>query len=261
MAKLIFLGSSSGQTAKYETVSFILITDNEERILVETGPSVVKQIERAGFNPSDIDALAISHCHGDHTLGYPYFMFVNHVNRISGKKGRQRVKVLATREVHEGLQNMLSFCYPPGKWQTFEIEKIDLIGSPKGTLFESVTYNTARVKHSVPNRAFSFSFDNKKITYSSDTVYCKEIVELAQGSDILIQEAMVPNKLKEFSEKTKHATTGDAARIAYESGVSRVILVHIDPPWFDNEEYLINEVKKEFQGDVSIAHEFDEILF
>ena len=69
MSKITFLGSASGQTPQYETVSFIIETNSKRRILVDTGPSVMKQLGRAGIATHMIDAVFITHCHGDHTLG------------------------------------------------------------------------------------------------------------------------------------------------------------------------------------------------
>jgi ribonuclease BN (tRNA processing enzyme) len=259
MPKVIFLGSASGQTSDRETVSFIL--EGQKRILVETGPAVIRQMERAGYRPWQVDAVVVTHCHGDHTLGYPYFMFGKHIDKISNRGGPDQISVLATSAVIDGLQSMLSFCYPPGEWPTFGIDEVSLTENPEGMLWDEIPYKTTPVKHSVPNIAISFELDGKKVTYSSDTVYSDSLVDLASGSDLLIQEAMVPNSMKGFSEKTKHATTGDAARIASEAGVRQVILVHLDPPWFEKEEQIVEEVRSGYEGEVNIAHDLEDFNF
>ena len=258
MSKVIFLGSASGQTKNLETVSFFI--EGKKRILVDTGPSIIRQLERANYRPYQFDAMVITHCHADHSLGYPYFMFGKHIDIISKRGGDDQILVLASAEIHKGLQGMLDFCYPPGKWPTFEIVKMELEQNSQCVLFDSISFETVPVIHTVPNIGISISIDGKKVTYSSDTVYNEALVKLASGSDLLIQEAMVPNSMKGFSEKTKHATTGDAARIAREADVPKMVLVHLDPPWFEKEEVILNEVKAEYKGEVSIAHEFEEFL-
>jgi len=259
MPKVFFLGSASGQTKNLETVSFII--EGKKRILVDTGPSVIRQLERANYRPCQIDAVVITHCHADHSLGYPYFMFGKHIDKISNRGGDDQIYVLASPEIHKGLQGMLDFCYPPGKWPTFEIVKVDLEQNSKFDLFDGIEFETVPVIHTVPNIGISITIDGKKVTYSSDTVYSEALVELASGSDLLIQEAMVPNSMKGFSEKTKHATTGDAARIAKEADVPKMVLVHLDPPWFDKEDVILEEVKAVYKGEVAIAHEFEEFTF
>lgn len=259
MPKVIFLGSASGQTKNLEPVSFIV--EGEKRILVDTGPSVIRQLERANYRPFQIDAVIVTHCHADHSLGYPYFMFGRHIDKISNRGGDDQIHVLAIPEIHKGLQGMLDFCYPPGKWPTFKIIKIELEQNSKFELFDGVMIETAPVVHTVPNIGISITIDGKKLTYSSDTIYNKALVKLANGSDLLIQEAMVPNSMKGFSEKTKHATTADAARIAKEAGVPKMVLVHLDPPWFEKEAVILKEIKAEYKGEVAIAHELEQFTF
>ena len=73
MTKIICLGNAGDQTDTSETVSFLI--DGSSKILLGTGPGIIRQLTRAGYSASEIDIVIVTHCHGDHTLGYPYFLF------------------------------------------------------------------------------------------------------------------------------------------------------------------------------------------
>lgn len=72
---LTILGNCATQTLEHETTSFLLDT-GEKKILIDCGPSTVRQLQKAGVSPLDISAIIITHCHADHTAGYPYLLFL-----------------------------------------------------------------------------------------------------------------------------------------------------------------------------------------
>ena len=67
---------------------------------------------------------------------------------------------------------------------------------------------------------------HKKITYISDTQYCKGAIELAEDSDILITEATYAKKLEDKARKYKHLTSEQAGMIANQSNSKKLLLTH-----------------------------------
>lgn len=63
------LGNCATQTGAHETTSFLVIA-GEKRILIDCGPGIVKQLQIANENITDISAIIITHCHADHTASY-----------------------------------------------------------------------------------------------------------------------------------------------------------------------------------------------
>ena len=71
MVKITFLGTSDAiPTAKRNSTS-ILLTYNEENILVDCGEGTQRQFRKARLNPCKITRILITHWHGDHILGIP----------------------------------------------------------------------------------------------------------------------------------------------------------------------------------------------
>jgi ribonuclease BN (tRNA processing enzyme) len=79
--------------------------------------------------------------------------------------------------------------------------------------------------HADPCFGYSFVLEGKKITYCTDTGFCDAVVELAEGSDVLITECAW-RKRKE--SEWPHLAPEDAADAAKKSGSRKLILMHFD---------------------------------
>lgn len=258
MAKVVFLGVAGDQTPEHETVSFLVVSD-KKKILVDVGPGIVRQLLRAGYKASEIDAVVITHCHGDHTLGFPYLMFRNFIDRTMGLSGPQSVSLIALREVREGLLDMMAFCYPPGKFPMFEIKEVELEDFVSVRL-DDVSVITAPVTHMVPNIGVRVELPGAKIAYSSDTVYDDNVVKLAEGCDLLIHEALATSEMREMAHSIKHGLAEEAGQVAEEAGVKALALVHMLESYIGREQSLIDEAAKYFGGEIFVPEELSEFL-
>ena len=257
MCKLIFLGTAGFQNEMRETVSFII--DYGKTILFETGPGVIRQLAKAKYSPMEIDGVFISHSHADHMLGFPYFMFMDLTERVF-KGGKTRtLPLITTLDIGNFLQKMIEFCYPSTEFPT----KIDLLEASTED-FKIFTINdfkitTAPVIHSVPTIGARIELPNCVITYSSDTIYCENVIELARDCDLLIHEAFAGSNMKTMAEKVKHGTAEEAGKIAQKANAKRLALVHMLPIPSVSEEQLIKEAKQYFDGEVFVPKELEEL--
>lgn len=251
--RITVLGICANQNATHEGVSFIVDTD--ECILVDAGPGVVKQILRAKRMCTEIAHVIITHSHGDHTLGFPYFIWNHFYEGLSGHKGPEIIHVYTLQSLIDGLKNMLDFCYGAGKYP-FKVQYHDVPIDKEGQFtIGNTSLQTVSVNHTVPNFGICIKWNNKCLAYSSDTIYHKPFVDLSSKCDLLIHEGFVTEELLELSRKVKHGTARDAGRAATESNAKQLALVHIFPPFLQRKEDLIAEAKKEFKGNVFIPNE------
>jgi ribonuclease Z len=256
--KIKVLGNCASQTKDYETTSFVLDVKGA-KILIDAGPGVVKQLYKGGLKATDIDMVIITHCHGDHVLGFPYFAYSNFLERIQGKTGPKVIPVIALTKVHEGLKNMLSFCYPQG-FPNFTIENWNASESEvKFFKFKNVKILTIPVTHSVPTIGIQFEFNSVKVTFSSDTAYDEKFVTFAKGSKILVHTALGTKEIAETASRIKQATAEEAGRAAKESEVELLVLTHPLPIYREKSFELITEARKFFDGKVIVPNELDEI--
>lgn len=256
--KIVILGTCANQTANREGVSFIL-SHKGQNILVDTGPGVVRQIYRSGYFCTDIQNIIVTHSHGDHTLGYPYVIFGHFYDRLEGKKGPTKINIYGTEEICKGLDAMLHFCYIPEKYP-FSIEYIYL---PDDIIYKfnigSFHVTSAPVNHTTPTLGLRFEIEGKTLAYSSDTLACGNVVELAKNANLLIHEGFVTCEKEELALKVKHATARMAGETAVQANAKSLALVHLFPPFVGRELDLIDEAKNFFKGKIWVPEELSEI--
>jgi len=259
MGKLVVLGNCANQTAQYEATNFVIDT-GKSKILLDAGPAVIRQLYQVGLSATDIDLVIITHSHGDHTLGFPYLLFYNFIERIQGKNGPKTIPVITLREVFKGIMDMFTFCYPPGKYPNFSVENWEASLTELSTFrFKDIKITTTPVTHAVPTIGIRFEFNSTKITFSSDTIYDERLVALAKGSHLLIHEASGTSAITEIAAQTKHAIAEDAGKAARNSEVKKLILCHIFPAFMDKTDILINEAARHFKGEILVPSELQVI--
>jgi ribonuclease BN (tRNA processing enzyme) len=76
--ELRFLGTGDafGSGGRLHTSS--LIRTNEGSLLVDCGPSTLAARRRQAIEPGDVDAIAVTHLHGDHFGGIPFLLMDAH---------------------------------------------------------------------------------------------------------------------------------------------------------------------------------------
>ena len=105
---------------------------------------------------------------------------------------------------------------------------VDLLA---GAFVLAATVRSAKVNH--PPLSYALRFDTPygaSLTYSGDTAFCQDLIDLATGSDVLLCEASWEHP-GEHPEGI-HMSGLEAGRTAREAGVSLLVLTHI-PPWTD----------------------------
>ena len=93
----------------------------------------------------------------------------------------------------------------------------------------------------IPNR--ELTFDPPKIlqyAFCSDTAYSKKIIPLIREVDLLYHESTFLEDNKTLAKLTKHATALEAASIAKEAGVKRLVLGHYSSR-YKNEQLFLQE--------------------
>ena len=114
--------------------------------------------------------------------------------------------------------------------------------------FDNFTILSAPVDHTPHSLGFRIEDSSGKvIVYSGDTGYCKEIVDLSRGADLLILESSFPG-----GEEIKgHLTPSHAGDIATRSGVKRLLLTHFYPECLKTD--IETQCRKTYQGELILA--------
>ena len=199
-------------------------------LAVDFGASALPALKARALDPNRIDAVVLSHLHGDHFGGLPFLLldaqFLSRRERpllIAGPPGT-RARLDALLEVFFPKSTASKWKFP---WQVHEIE----VGVPDEVLGHAIV--TAEVKHSsgAPSTALRISSSGKTFAYSGDSEWTDALLPVANGADLFICECYnyagaLPGHLNWQALKEKLPAL--AAR--------RIMVTHMNPNMLERRE-------------------------
>lgn len=97
----------------------------------------------------------------------------------------------------------------------------------------------------------------RSYAYCSDTAPFAELADWVHGVDLLYHEATFPEDMEEMAKKTFHSTTIQAATVAKEAGVKKLIVGHYSSR-FPSVDFYLDEIKTIFP-EATLANDGDVI--
>ena len=132
----------------------------------------------------------------------------------------------------------------------FHPERARELGIPEGPLWgrlhrgETITLEDGRVVR--PEDLVGAPRNGRTVVYSGDTRPHLPLIEAARGADLLVHEATFGGEELERAKETGHSTAAEAARVAAEAGVRRLVLTHISPRYGRDAAELLAEARAIF---------------
>ncbi len=248
---LTILGSCANQISNREGVS-LLIENRKDNILIDCGPGIVAAFGRCYRRTSTVNNLILTHVHGDHIAGFPYFVW-NRNFECMGKNPPDDLHVYGEKETILLANYMLKHCYPeldfPFKIIYHEIRSKESFNCGK------IKINVIRAIHAVDCISCVVMSEGKKLVYSSDTIYNNELINYSENSDILVHEGMMLKSMNDLAKKVKHSTAFSAGEFAKNTNAKQLLLVHIAPSLLGRENELLEEASFNYNGNISIPHD------
>jgi ribonuclease BN (tRNA processing enzyme) len=192
-----FLGSGDAFGSGGRLQTCIMIETAGAKFLLDCGASALISMKQSGVSTADIDKIFITHLHGDHFGGIPFFILDSQL--IS--KRIKPLRIAGPPGLKDRIHNAMEIMFPGSSRvkQKFAIEFLELQAGVR-TEIDPVFVTAARVAHASgsPSYALRIECAGKSIVYSGDTEWTDHLIEIARGSDLFIAEAYFFEKKIKF---------------------------------------------------------------
>lgn len=164
-----------------------LVDAGNRLFLMDCGPTTLLAMKRAGFDPARLDVVFLSHLHGDHFGGLPFF-FISYLYEnprvqplhIAGPPGTEE-RVCELFRLMYG-SDSASKDLPPTRFHILQPERSEIIAGIQVFPF--------RVPHQVQatSLGLKISYQEKQILFSGDSAWTDLFLVHAPGVDLFLCE-------------------------------------------------------------------------
>lgn len=261
---LLVLGTAAQSPTRQRHHNAHVLRWDDQLVLFDPGESAQLQLARGGVKVAGIDRVCLTHLHGDHCLGLPGFIERRSADRVDRPlhlhfpaESETHLRNLLDATEDTGAVDVRLHPAPPGRdeidagsfrlvsrsldhtvpavgWRLEEparrhllpdrLAKFGIHGAAAGELERegSVRVGGRRVvidevSEVRPGQVFAFVMDTRR---------CDAIVELARDADLLVCEATFLDGEEDRAADFGHLTARQAAELAAEAGVRRLVLTH-----------------------------------
>jgi ribonuclease BN (tRNA processing enzyme) len=190
--KVRFLGSGDafGSGGRFQTC--IHLEAGAGQLLLDCGASSLIAMRRFGVDPQAIDAVILSHLHGDHFGGVPFLILDGQFKRRT-----RPLLVAGPPGVEQRVREAMEVFFPGStrvarKFEARFVELADRATVAVGPV--SVTGFEVSHASGAPPFALRVASEGRIVAYSGDTEWTESLIDAARGADLFIAEALFYDK-------------------------------------------------------------------
>lgn len=206
----------------------IILKTDKSTFIIDPGDGILRDLNKDYSSKEilDISDIFISHGHHDHVGGvWSLLTYLSVMRRSTPLTIYYPKGCLEIESIYKAFHNVYE------RELTYKIILKDIDNSRSFTR-RHLKVKPFKVKHreplengkentEVPSLGFKFYYNGKSICYGGDTAYCKNLVNMAQNSDLAIIEAGAKND----EENELHLTIEQATKIG--KTANECFLVHV----------------------------------
>jgi ribonuclease BN (tRNA processing enzyme) len=217
--RVLGCGDAFGSGGRLQTC--FAVTAGAERFLIDCGATALVGMRRFGVDPGEIDAILLSHLHGDHFGGLPFLLLHEH-----HAAGRTRPLTIAGPEgLAARIEALLAASFPgaeQAQWR-FPLELIELRPGASVAV-RSLRVEAHQVMHpsGSPSLGLRVKANGRTVAYSGDSAWTDALLPLAQEADLFICECYAFEQPVSFHLSYQELRSRRAALTA-----KRIVLTHM----------------------------------
>jgi ribonuclease BN (tRNA processing enzyme) len=245
--ELIILGSGTAIPLNHRASPSLALLIDGQLMLFDMGPDTLRQLTKAGLKHEDIARIFITHFHPDHTAGLIHLLFTTKNPSILKKR---RPFIIAGARGLKELIHSLQEAYSEWLNLPAEIMKIEELDERQINVMNYPGFKiTARPVNHTPN-SLAYRVEDQQgrsIVYSGDSGFCDGLVDVAEGTDLLVLESSFPDG----KEVEGHLTPSQAGHIATLANVKRLVLTHFYPECLATD--ITAQCRKSYEGELTLG--------
>jgi ribonuclease Z len=293
--ELVVLGTSSQAPTRRRNHNGYFLRWDAAGLLFDPGEGTQRQMTLAGVPSSAVTRICLSHFHGDHCLGLPGVIQRLSLDRAphpvpvhypaSGEEFFQRLRhasvfhdvvdvrsepVAGDGGIADGVFSIEArrLTHPV---ETYGYRLVEPDGrrmlpdrlAPRGIAGPDVGRLQRAGELAVDGRVVrvgevSAHRPGQKFAFVMDTALCDAVWALAEGVDLLAIEATFLDRDAALAREYGHLTARQAATVAAECGVRRLVLTHFSQR-YDEPAAFADEAAAVFGGDLVVAEDLQTV--
>jgi ribonuclease BN (tRNA processing enzyme) len=212
-------GDSFGSGGRFQTC--ILVDGPRSRVAIDFGTSSLIALAQQGIEHNSIDAIVLTHLHGDHCGGVPFLL----IDAMLAARRSRPLTVAGPRDLQRRMGEIREALFPGSHVMTpkFPLSWVELVPGRAQTILDLVvtSYAAQHTQETNPT-ALRVEVGGKTLTYTGDTEWTADIATAARDADLLIAECYFYDKPIKW-----HLNYRDLVAHRSEMGARRVILTHM----------------------------------
>lgn len=215
-----FLGSGDafGSGGRFQTC--LHLRAGEARALLDCGASSLIAMKRFGVDPAEVDAILLTHLHGDHFGGVPFVVLDAQFRRRT-----RPLLVAGPPGTAERVRQAMEVLFPGSSSiaRKFAVEYVELRPGVPTTVgaFDVIGHEVVHAS-GAPPLALRVAAGGRVIAYSGDTEWTPALVTAARGADLFVCEGYSWERDVKY-----HLSVRTALARRAELGCRRLILTHM----------------------------------
>ncbi|UNK47771.1 MBL fold metallo-hydrolase [Arthrobacter sulfonylureivorans] len=275
--KVILLGTNGGPRPNPDRAAPAnAVIIGSDIYVIDCGDGAARQLALAGHRAQDVKAIFVTHHHVDHTASLGSFPVLAWTDgrkdamQVVGPAPTKSFVELSFEAFRTEIEARIATTGRADIRQNVEVTDIH----EQAGIFQVYEDTNVRVtatlvdhKPLTPALAFRFDSDEGSVVFSGDTAYCPALIDLANGCDLLVHEAIHAQSLSLMNSGTNaprfmdhmlsnHTTAADVGTVASLAGVQHLALTHLAPGTKSvTDEIWEEEVRKTYEGPLSIGRD------
>ncbi len=219
-------GDAFGSGGRFNTC--IMVDGASVRFTIDFGATSLTALNQLGIEHNSIDAVLLSHMHGDHFGGLPFML----LDAMLGARRDRPLTIAGPKDVEARIMTAVDALFPGSSAMTpkFPINYVELtVGEANDILGLTVTPYAAKHTPQTDPTALRVAVDDRIVTYSGDGEWTPDLSEASRGADLFIAECYFHSRAVKG-----HMSYPDIQQQRDRFAAKRMILTHLGPEMLAN---------------------------